>query len=389
MQNITASFIADVPRIELAGNPSYVNGAVKDEGRVANGATGDGSNRVRQYSFDASRVVKTATETRVKNVATMFIIKTDQAESDNNTDIPTAIVVSPSSAVIEQGKQQQCTASVLPSALASSYPVSWSVSDVSLGSVNASGLYTAVAGKSGTQTVIASILTGLTATVTITQHIFLESVVIGVIPELVNNGDTYTPAVVFTPTNYSEPLEYSSSDNAVASFSGGVIFPNGQGNSVVSVKGSYSDVTGSQKVTVVEAVVTEEYLRIENRFSEIAEAGKAAQEEARDHLALGDLATKDSLNAEDVGAAPMATDSLTQDQDLDELTTPGDYFQNVSSNATVENNYPEETAGALRVVATGVSDGACRQFYWPYNSTKEYRRCGYGEPLVFSEWGEF
>ncbi|MES3575443.1 pyocin knob domain-containing protein, partial [Enterobacter cloacae] len=66
-----------------------------------------------------------------------------------------------------------------------------------------------------------------------------------------------------------------------------------------------------------------------------------------------------------------------------------DYFQSVSSNATLENHYPEETAGALRVVATGVSKGACRQFYWPYNSTQEYRRCGFGEPLVWGGWQEY
>lgn len=251
----------------------------------------------------------------------MFIIKTDQAESDNNTDLPTAIVVSPSVAVIEQGKQQQCTASVLPASLASSYPVSWSVSDASLASVDANGLFTAVAGRSGTQNVIASMSTALTATVTITQHIFLESIVIGAIPELTDNVETYTAAVVFTPTNYSEPLEYSSDDNAVASFSGGVIFPNGQGNSVMTIKGAYSVVTGSQKVTVVEAEVLHEFLQIDNRLSEIADEGEEAQEAARDHLGLGKLATKDSLNAEDVGAAPMATDSLSQDQDLDELTT--------------------------------------------------------------------
>jgi len=266
--------------------------------------------------------------------------------------------------------------------------VSWSVSDASLGSVNENGLYTATAGKSGTQTVIASISTGLTATVTITQHIFLESIVIGAIPELVDNGETYTPSVVFNPTNYSEPLEYSSADNAVASFSGGVIFPNGQGNSVLTIKGTYSEVTGSQKVTVVQAEVIEEFLRIENQLSEIADAGEEAQAQARDNIGLGELATKDSLGAEDVGAAPMASESLPEDQDLDELTAPGDYFQSVSSYATEENHYPEETAGAIRVVATGVSEGACRQFYWPYNSTKEYRRCGYGEPLVFGKWGE-
>jgi hypothetical protein len=388
IQNITGGFPADIGQSAMINNPNLVYGAFYDNGPAGSGDKGNQNNEVRKYVFDASRVVRTAAETRVKNVATMFIIKTDQAESDNNTDLPTAVVVSPSTVVIEQGKQQQCTASVLPASLASSYPVSWSVSDASLGSVNENGLYTATAGKSGTQTVIASISTGLTATLTITQHIFLESIVIGAIPELVDNGETYTPSVVFNPTNYSEPLEYSSADNAVASFSGGVIFPNGQGNSVLTIKGTYSEVTGSQKVTVVQAEVIEEFLRIENQLSEIADAGEEAQAQARDNIGLGELATKDSLGAEDVGAAPMASESLPEDQDLDELTAPGDYFQSVSSYATEENHYPEETAGAIRVVATGVSEGACRQFYWPYNSTKEYRRCGYGEPLVFGKWGE-
>ena len=388
IQNITGGFPADIGQSAMINNPNLVYGAFYDNGPAGSGDKGNQNNEVRKYVFDASRVVRTAAETRVKNVATMFIIKTDQAESDNNTDLPTAVVVSPSTVVIEQGKQQQCTASVLPASLASSYPVSWSVSDASLGSVNENGLYTATAGKSGTQTVIASISTGLTATVTITQHIFLESIVIGAIPELVDNGETYTPSVVFNPTNYSEPLEYSSADNAVASFSGGVIFPNGQGNSVLTIKGTYSEVTGSQKVTVVQAEVIEEFLRIENKLSEIADAGEEAQAEARDNIGLGELATKDNLSSEDVGAAPMASESLPEDQDLDELTAPGDYFQSVSSYATEENHYPEETAGAVRVIATGVSEGACRQFYWPYNSTKEYRRFGFGEPLVFSEWEE-
>jgi hypothetical protein len=122
---------------------------------------------------------------------------------------------------------------------------------------------------------------------------------------------------------------------------------------------------------------------------EVAEAGDAAQAEARDHIGLGELATRDSLSAEDVGVAPMATVSLQQDLDLNTLSVPGDYFQSVSSHATSEKHYPEETAGALRVVATGGSKGACRQFYWPYNSTTEHRRCGYGEPLVFGEWAEY
>lgn len=363
-------------------------GALYTEQLSTRGPDHDKKNPAGPVLFDASRIVPTATENRVKNVATMFIVKTDQSEADNSEELPTAIVVTPLTTILEQGKTQQCTASVLPDSLASSYPVTWSVSDASLGSVNANGLYTAVAGKSGTQTVIASISSGLTATITVTQHIFLTSIVIGVMPELSENDDSYTPAITFTPTNYSEPIEYSSSESTVAAFSNGIVYPAGQGNAVITIKGSYSNVTGSQTVKVIEAVTVEEYLRIGNNLAEIAEAGEDAQEEAQEHLGLGKLAKKDSLDAEDVGAAPMARESLPEDFDLDKLTDPGDYFQSVSSYATSENHYPEETAGAVRVVATGVSEGACRQFYWPYNSTKEYRRCGYGDPIVFSEWDE-
>ncbi|MEG4678887.1 pyocin knob domain-containing protein [Enterobacter cloacae] len=168
----------------------------------------------------------------------------------------------------------------------------------------------------------------------------------------------------------------------------GTLFVAGEGTATLSLTGASSGVTAS--VTVKTKAVEQQpvYLEIENNLSEIAAAGKESQAEARMHIGLSELATKDSLSAEDVGAAPMATESLPQDQDLDDLTMPGDYFQSVSSNATPENHYPEETAGAIRVVATGVNKGACRQFYWPYNPTKEYRRYGFGEPLEFGVWKE-
>lgn len=364
-------------------------GALYTQQLSTRGPDHDKENPAGPVLFDASRVVPTASENRVKNVATMFIVKTDQSEADNSEELPTAIVVTPLTAVMEQGKTLQCSATVLPASLAASYPVSWSVSDASLGSINANGLYSAVAGKSGTQTIIASISSGLTATITVTQHIFLTRIEIGVIPKLSESDESYTPAITFTPTNYSEPVEYSSSDSTVAAFSNGIVYPAGQGNEVISIKGTYSDVTTSRNVKVIEAEVIEEYLKIEKNLSEIAEAGEEAQGETRKNLGLGELAVKDSLAAGDVGAAPMASESLPQELDLNELTTPGDFFQSVSSYATEENHYPEEIAGAVRVVATGVSEGACRQFYWPYNSTKEYRRFGFGEPVEFGEWEEF
>lgn len=326
-------------------------------------------------------------EARPTNVAVMVIIKTDQAESETTEPAPTAIVITPASSKLHAGEKLQLSAIVLPASVGSDYPVSWTVTDASLGSVNASGEYTSVAGKGGTQTVIASISTGLTATATIDQEIYLTSIEIGAIPSELLVDQSYDIAITYSPQNYSESVLATSSDSSIATLTpSGTLFIAGEGTATLALTGASSGVTKS--ITVTTKAVEEEpvYLEIANNLSEIAESGEEAQAEAREHIGLGELATRDSLSAEDVGAAPMATDSLSQDQDLDALTTPGDYFQSVSSNATVEKHYPEETAGAVRVVATGVSEGACRQFYWPYNSTKEYRRCGYGEPLVFSEW---
>ncbi|MFP2346161.1 hypothetical protein ACLEW0_20300 [Enterobacter ludwigii] len=64
------------------------------------------------------------------------------------------------------------------------------------------------------------------------------------------------------------------------------------------------------------------------------------------------MAIKDSLSVEGIGAVPMATESRPEGQDLGELTVPGDDLQSVSRYATDENNYPEKTAGAVRMVVT-------------------------------------
>nr|EKX8545850.1 tail fiber protein [Enterobacter bugandensis] len=387
IQNITGTFPADTR--EANGAADSTTGAFTER-RITKGSGSDGSNRGRLYTFDASRVVRTASETRAKNIACMVIIKTDQAEAETGDPAPTAIVVTPATASIEAGQKISFGATVLPASVGGNYPVSWAVTDASLGSINAAGEYTSVAGKSGKQTVIASISTGITNTATITQDIFLTSIKIGAIPAELLVDQSYDIAINYSPANFTESIIATSSETSVATLTeSGTLAISGEGTATLALTGSSSGVTTS--VTVVTKAVEEEpvYLEIANNLSEIADAGENAQAEARDHLALGELAIRDSLSAEDVGASPMASESLPEDQDLDELTAPGDYFQSVSSNATPEYHYPEETAGAIRVVATGVSKGACRQFYWPYDSTKEYRRCGFGEPLVFTEWEKF
>ncbi|EMQ9923696.1 tail fiber protein [Enterobacter hormaechei] len=327
-------------------------------------------------------------ETRPRNIAAMYIIKTDQAEEQEGVEYPTAIVVAPATGTIKAGENRQFTGTILPASVAAGYVISWNVADASLGSINGSGLYSSSAGKAGEQTVIATVQTEagtVTGTATITQQIWLSKIDL-VAPEQMKEGETFSAGIVFTPLNFTEPVQYSSSDSSVLTFIDGEIEARSGGTATVAVTGINSGVSASRTIKVTAAEVVEEFLRIKNNLSEIAESGPSAQKESRDHLGLGELATKDSVDASDLGAVPLSGESLGRDFDLDDLTSPGEYLQGVSSYAKPSLNYPEEVAGAVKVYPTGVSDGACRQEYRPYNSNVVYSRYGFGEPLAFSEW---
>ncbi|HHQ4314436.1 TPA: pyocin knob domain-containing protein [Serratia fonticola] len=136
------------------------------------------------------------------------------------------------------------------------------------------------------------------------------------------------------------------------------------------------------------APVVTDWLAIKNNLSEIAAAGAAAQNTSRENLGLKALATKDSLTAGDVGAVPLATAAMPAGTNLNNVTIAGQYFQNITSNATLALNYPEAVAGSLEVLKTGVDTGGCRQVYRPYNSGSEYQRYGFGNPLSFGPLGK-
>ncbi|HEO9044246.1 TPA: Ig-like domain-containing protein [Enterobacter kobei] len=280
MQNITGSFPADTREAGSAG--TYTTGAFS-ETRLSKGSGEDGSNRGRLFTFDASRVVRTASETRGKNIATMIIFKTDKASADPGESAPTAIVVTPQGAAINAGSQLQFTATVLPSSIAGDYPVSWAVSDSSLGSIDSTGLYVAEQDRSGSQVVIASVRTGLTVTTPLTQYIAATSITIAPVPDI-TVGETYHTAITILPPTASEPLLYTSGNNDIASFSGGVVSGQGEGMAIITATGQYSGVAGSQTVTVTPAIVEEEYLKIDNNLSEIAENGPEAQQQARENI---------------------------------------------------------------------------------------------------------
>ncbi|MEI7407896.1 Ig-like domain-containing protein [Pectobacterium aroidearum] len=321
--------------------------------------------------------------------STTFTVFYIQGVSTDKPDHPTAIIISPGSSTINAGGQQQLTATVLPAGVAADYPVTWSVSDPALGSVDSNGLYTANSGASGTQSVIASVSTGLASTATITQHIYLTNIDIGNVPPNLIADRTYTVPITYSPSNYTEPVQTSSSDSTIATLSiDGTLTISSGGTATLTLTGASSGVTDSITVTATEEVLPEVYLQIDEHLSEIAAAGATAQASARDHLDLGTLATKDGLTAADVGAVPQASASLGT-ENLNTVISPGRKFQSLTSNATLARNYPVALAGMLDVIRT--TDAGIRQTFYPYNTTDVYHRYCVdtaANPIVFSAWAK-
>ncbi len=325
---------------------------------------------------------------RPANVALMYIVKTDSADNIKPEPTPTNIVVTPSALTVGVGATQQFTAQVFPADLAAKFPVTWTSTNSDIGTINAAGLFSASKTKAGTTDIIASVSTGLSVRVTVRVDVLLTSISVAAIPDQIA-GSTYNLLITKTPSNATEVINYASTNNAVASASAtGVLAAGGAGTATISVTGAISGKTASRPVTVTAAPVVSDYLGIKNNLSEIAKAGTAAQTAARNNLALKALATKDGLTAADVGAVPLVAAAMPAGTNLNNVTTPGQYFQNVTSNATLALNYPEAVAGSLEVLKTGVDAGGCRQVYRPYNSGSEYQRYGFGSPVAFGPWGK-
>ncbi|WP_127958835.1 pyocin knob domain-containing protein [Serratia microhaemolytica] len=316
----------------------------------------------------------------------VFSIFYIQGATTKKADQPTGVIVTPATATINAGSSVNFATTVLPAEIAHEYPVTWSVSDPLLGSIGVSGQYVAKAGKNGTQSIIASVATGLAATATVTQHVYLESVDIGAVPSELIVGKTYKIPVNCSPATYTEALIASSSDSTTAFLSqDGTLTISDVGKVVLTLAGASSGVKDSITITTKAAPEDEKYLRISNTLSEFSQ-DEELQTKARENLGLGELATKSDITAKDVSAVFIADDVIGAGTDLDDITAPGEYYQNVTSNATLALNYPVLVAGALKVYRTGVDDNGCRQVYMPYNSTAEYRRFAFGDPLVFSAW---
>ncbi len=96
------------------------------------------------------------------------------------------------------------------------------------------------------------------------------------------------------------------------------------------------------------APVVEKHLVIEKTSQKLLMQGKSAGI-ITENLGLGKLATKDVIAANDTSTLPVADKNLQAGMDLNAIIEPGEYFHNVTSNATLALNYPEAVASALKV----------------------------------------
>lgn len=250
IRNITGQFAADVASVEAIGRG--VEGAFYDNGWLGTSADkGSVDNpEVRKIALDVSRMVPTAAENRPTNVAVMYIIKTDQAQSSGGSS-PTGIVVSPDTITNRVGYAVKATASVLPASLAGQYPVSWASQNTEVATVDGSGNIR-LAGP-GETNIIASISTGMNVQIRVTSYSVLTGVSIAD-PGDIEVNQSKMLVVNKTPSSANEPLQFLTNNAEVATVNdAGYVTGVSAGSATITVRGTLSGVSSTRAVTIVPA----------------------------------------------------------------------------------------------------------------------------------------
>ncbi|WP_431021802.1 BIG2 domain-containing protein [Erwinia rhapontici] len=254
-------------------NHSHIAGAetiLSDNVPISNTRNTPGGSNGRQYRNRTGTVnpshlgARLAGENRPKNIAVMYIIKTDQADKIKPDPTPSNIVVTPSSLSIGVGSTRQFKAQVLPAELASKFPVTWLSTDTSVGTIDAAGLFRGTG--AGSTDIIGSVSSGLSVRVTVRVDILLISISLAAIPNQVA-GDTYELKVMKTPSNATESISYASTDSAVASATAdGLLITADEGAATISVTGDVSGKSFSRIVKVTAAPVEAVFLEIKKTW---------------------------------------------------------------------------------------------------------------------------
>ncbi|QPI18077.1 tail fiber protein [Pectobacterium phage POP15] len=252
IRNIQGRFAADHGETWIIGR--FNEGPFYDSGVAGNGDTGSKGGETRQIRFDASRVVPTAPENRPKNVAVMYIIKTDQAQSSGGNS-PTGIVVSPDTITNRVGYTVKATANVLPASLAGQYPVSWASQNAAVATVDGSGNIRLVG--PGETNIIASISTGMNVQIRVTSYSVLTSISIGD-PGQIEVDQSKLLVITKNPGSANEPLQYLSNNSGVATVNdAGYVTGVSPGTATITVRGTLSGVSSTRSVTIIAAAVEE------------------------------------------------------------------------------------------------------------------------------------
>ncbi|QQG33333.1 short tail fiber protein [Pectobacterium phage PcCB7V] len=204
--------------------------------------------------FKAGNVARTSTETRPRNVAVMYIIKTDQAQSSGGNS-PTAIVVSPDTITNRIGYAVKATASVLPASISGQYPVSWSTQNAAVATVDGSGNIRLVG--PGETNIIASISTGMNVVIRVTSYSVLTSISIAD-PGQIPVTESKMLVVTKSPSSANEPLQFLSNNSGVAAVNdAGYVIGVSAGSATITVRGTLSGVSSTRAVTIIPEQVEE------------------------------------------------------------------------------------------------------------------------------------
>lgn len=191
-------------------------------------------------------------ETRPKNIAVMYIIKTDQAQSSGGNS-PTAIVVSPDTITNRVGYTVKATASVLPSSIGGQYPVSWTSQNTSVATVDSAGNITLVG--PGETNIIASIATGMNSQIRVTSYSVLTSLSVSD-PGQIQVGDSKMLVVTKNPGSATEPLQFLTNNAGIATVNdAGYVTGVSPGTATITVRGTLSGVSTTRAVTIIPEVV--------------------------------------------------------------------------------------------------------------------------------------
>lgn len=202
--------------------------------------------------WQASGESPTPPELRPANVAAMFIIKTDGADSIEQKPTPVNLLVSPETVTGVVGGTQALTATVLPSDLAGAYPVSWKSSNPAVATVSQSGVVNFV--TAGQADIIASISSGLVARARLTVHTVLTALALGGIVTM-KVGETQQLKVIKTPSTATEPLTFTVDRPDICTVSdGGELIGRAAGKYQVTATGAISKIKSASMTGEIRAV---------------------------------------------------------------------------------------------------------------------------------------